>query len=93
MGFSRTEGNTAAAVTRSDLLVTQLEAYFTRRHIRKNIFLHCNDFRWNFSWVCAPLLLATTSQLNGSPDLGQGAQLLCHVYALRFREILRTELQ
>ena len=36
---------------------------------------------------------ATINQLDGSLDLGENAQFLCHVEALRFRNILGTELQ
>lgn len=36
---------------------------------------------------------AAINRLDGSVDLGEGAQLLCHVEALRFRKILGTELQ
>ena len=38
-------------------------------------------------------VLAAISRLDGSLDLGENAQLLCHVEALRFRKILGTELQ
>ena len=36
---------------------------------------------------------AAIHQLDGSFDLGENAQFLCHVQALRFRKILGTELQ
>lgn len=36
---------------------------------------------------------ATINRLDGSFDLVEGAQLLCHVEALTFRKVLGTELQ
>ena len=36
---------------------------------------------------------AAINRLDGSLDLGEDAQFLCHVEALRFRKILGTELQ
>ena len=44
--------------------------------------------------VIVPLRLsAAINRLDGGLDLGEDAQFLCHVDALRFRKIMGTELQ